>query len=324
MAAAGIMLLWVAGSRSTATHCCHAGQHAARLESARPRASPVALGTTIEFVGDVDDVIHGRVRRGSEHQVLVADAVRCAFIIGSTKGLDSMGEMLTVNGNAYCCSTEAGAGKHSLLTGGGIYTTGACILPLGAAADRTLEREAGGAPVSWGALCAEALAALDGAASGVVLCGFVTFAPLVSVHVSEPPIHGERIFDRPGFYYAVPPLELPRARVFVMGAVARSDALVGGPDAAGMRRVLYPGGAGIAGRECGDGAGAAQVSSHAHGLVLSRTELSEEREIEPAVVRSVVHISAQSAVERAALQLFAVRGVADHTAGLEYVPRACC
>lgn len=297
------------------------------------RTAPQALGTRIEFVGDVNDVIHGRVQPSCEHQLLAADAVRCAFIVGSTKGLDSMGEMLTVNGNAYCCSTEAGAGKHSLLTGGGIFTTGACILPLGARADRELRHASGDPPASWAAICRAALDALGPSVVGAVLCGFVTFAPLVSVQVAEPPIHGEFIFDRPDFYYARPALKLPRARVFVMGAVAPTDLLSNNAAdtsaaineaAVGMRRVLYAGGAGIAGAERSPReGGSAAVCSHAHGLVLSDEELSEEREVVPAVVRSVVHISADSMVESACLQLFAVSEVADHS-GLEYVPRACC
>ncbi|KAG8460139.1 hypothetical protein KFE25_014284 [Diacronema lutheri] len=303
----------------------------------RSRALALAMATRIEVVGDIGDVIAGRVPAVCERQVLMADALRCAFIVGSPKGLDSMGEMLAVNGRAYCCSTEPESGKHSLLVGAGVYTTGACVLPLGARPDGTLERGEDTPPTPWGALCREALEAVDGARA-VVLSGFVDFAPLACVQVARSPIHGKSILARRDGDCAVPPRELARARAFVMGAVAPSHVLDDGAErdaaspterafGAGMRRVLCAGGAGIAGAEragAQPALGAVPLSSYAHGLVLARAGILAEAQVVPDAVRSVVHISAESVVLSAALELFAVSGVVDHVAGLEYVPRACC
>lgn len=225
-----------------------------------------------------------------------------------------MGEMLTLNGRAYACSTEAGAGKRSLLVGDAMFTTGACAL--GARADRTLRvRKA----TSWDSLCRNALA--TSGAHVIVLSGFLTFRRLLAAQVSEPPIHGEVIFKHPERDYARPPLELADAHVYVMGALAPADALEPTANAVvGISRVLYAAGSGLVGKD----APAAAVTSHAHGLVLRRAELCEEASITPDEVCGVVHISAQSEVATATLELFAVDIRSSSTPkGWFYLPKAC-
>lgn len=292
----------------------------------RGRVSAAVMMTAVEMVGSVDDVIHGVLPAEAEHRVLAADALRSAFIVGSPTSVDDMGEMLTVNGKAYCCSTAPGAAKHALRVGDAVFTTGACVLPLHAQADARLDWSAAAeGPADWAAVCARAVQAAGGVA--VVLSGFVTFERLVAVQIAEPPIRGEFIFapDVRSRYYSVQPCEVPGARCFVMGAACPVELLAEGARAPELQRMLYAGGAGIAGRDARREPGVDASTSHTHALELDPAcGARAEAEITPDIVRQVLHVSAESAVAEARLELFRVDEVVEHTEGLEYVPKACC
>lgn len=89
----------------------------------RPRGSPRLA--TIEVVGSVRDIINGVVRPEHAHRILDATAFRTAFLVGSPRGLESMGEMICANGHAFTCSTDP-ADLHQTLSDTYCWTTGAC------------------------------------------------------------------------------------------------------------------------------------------------------------------------------------------------------
>jgi len=195
-----------------------AGLAAGLAMPTRPARSrtPDARLTVIEVVGSVRDVIAGIVNDEHTHRVLDATALRAAFLVGSPRGIDSIGEMVCVNGYAYACSTDP-ADLHATLSDTFCYTTGACVLPKNAVASHTLRigqdadaaggEEAGGG-VAWGDVCASATQASSAAGGAVVYAGFVTFSRLTATQIAVAPVHGENMFEMRERYYSVPPVEL--------------------------------------------------------------------------------------------------------------------
>ena len=265
-----------------------------------------AVPSTIEVVGDVNDVIRGIVPPGCATRRLRADAVRAGFIVGSPRDLESMGEMIMVNGHAFCCSTSAND-LHATLSGPAVYTTGACLIPKGAVPTRRIGplRD-----LSWSELC-EAVARSSGGGDGsgsrgVVFTGIVHFRVLRAVQISAPPIFGEAIFSNRERYYKVPPEERAVVRCFVMGA---ASARIGG----GVEKFLYAGGTGIAGR---DAAEEVDVTHHTHALELDAA-CGGEDEISPETALGVYHLSGDAVVSEATIDVFDIGEVVEHTAGLE-------
>jgi hypothetical protein len=105
----------------------------------RPRGSPRLA--TIEVVGSVRDIINGVVRPEHTHQVLDPTTFRAAFLVGSPRGLESMGEMICVNGHAFTCSTDP-ANLHQTVSDSYCWTSGARLNPLPARGLRPCRLEA--------------------------------------------------------------------------------------------------------------------------------------------------------------------------------------
>lgn len=263
------------------------------------------LMATIEVVGDVNDVIQGHVRPECATRVLRADAARAGFIVGSPRSLDSMGEMIMVNGHSFCCSTSADD-LHTTLSGRAVYTTGACLLPKTAEPTRRVVLR----DLSWSELCEAAVESGGGGGSGssrgVVFTGIVRFETLRAIQVSAPPIYEESIFSNLERYYRVPPVEQPDKTCFVMGAASASCR-------GGVERFLYAGGTGIAGR---DAAETVAVTHHTHALELC-AGCSNEEEITPETARGVYHLSGDAVVREASIEIFEIDDVVEHVDGLE-------
>lgn len=280
------------------------------LQSLGRRGRTAISMATIEVVGDVNDVIQGHVPQDCKTRVLRADALRAGFIVGSPRSLDSMGEMIIVNGHSFCCSTGADD-LHATLSGPAVYTTGACVLPKGAQPTRRLVLR----DLSWSELCEAAASSVNDSGGdsagkstsrGVVFIGMVKFQTLSAVQIAAPPIFEESIFSNRELYYSVPPVERADARCFIMGAASATCS-------GGVERFLYAGGSGIAGR---DAAKNVEVVHHTHALELDAA-CGGEDEITPELAKGVYHVSGDATVSKASIEVFSIDDVVEHTAGLE-------
>ena len=159
--------------------------------------------TICRTVGHIQDVLHGRVP--AEHWV-EASEVHAGFGLGSPDGISNMGEMVTLQGKAYCQTTE----PFQLSEGGRFVSTFAFLLPAGAESSYRVRITA---PLS----CEEAYQAILSHAGNCAWCGWVRFATLHGISLAKSPIHNEEVYAHKEKYFFRPPKKLSNCEAFLIG-----------------------------------------------------------------------------------------------------------
>ena len=288
------------------TACASPPQRVGHL-AVRPTSAPPA--TTLWYVGDVKDVIAGRVPAES-HRWIDADSFLLGFEAGSPEGMEGLGEFLAVNGTAYTKSTlEDSPRYYQVVHDDAFVTTGAVFLPPDSrpAARVTFGDDPSHGTITMAALYDELYHATGEQA--YVVAGFVEFDTLETLAVSRAPIYGEDLFQNRSSYYRFGPQKTHRASTYLVGCAADFDAEPDPTRRDALGRVLYD-------NPYDTTTG---LTTHAHVLVLDEP-LRSSRTIHPDAVTDVNHLLSQSTVRRARLHLYPISQLAplpEHA----YLPR---
>lgn len=259
------------------------------LRVTRGTGSPVAL----RYVGDVRDVLAGRVPPGSDRWIDAAP-FRFGFEVGSPIGVSSLGEFLTVNGIAYAKSTDERSPDYYRVVRGRrfVSTGGAFIARDERPSFLATYRGARGAASTVGALY-EAL--YEQVGQPFCMAGPASFQTFEAIAISRAPVLGEALMDNRARYYARGAVKEPDVEAFLVGCVARFDGVRDPSLRDGLQRILY--------RNPFDTSSGS--TSHAHVVILSR-RVTASSEVVPEVVRDVQHLLSQSTLSRFDAEVFTI------------------
>jgi len=157
----------------------------------------------VHYVGHIQDVIAGK---RPEERWILASSFAYAFEIGSPLGIETMGEMVAMNGRVYARSPQT----QSLISGDGLVTSGALIIPHDAEPSQQIHRK------GMGVTCEELYKEIEGPAA---FAGVMILSYLRGTAITKCPIFEENIFEHREEYYAKLPVELKNVSVAIVGAV---------------------------------------------------------------------------------------------------------
>lgn len=263
-----------------------AGSAVVRKSSAPP--------TTVWCVGDVQDVIAGRVPAEARDRWIAADRVLLGFEAGSPEGIGGIGEFLVVDGNAYAKSTDMLSLRYyEVVSGPQFVTTGAVLLPPGSKPAATVSVD-GSTTTTMAALYDDLYRAAGSRAC--MVAGFVEWDALETLSVSQAPVYGENIFENKPRYYRFGPERREGVTTYLVGCAADFDSETDPARRRALERVLY--------RNPFDTAKG--LTTHAHVLVLDESKGNGSGTVDPPEVADVCHLLSQSVVRRAELEVYPI------------------
>lgn len=272
------------------TACTTSSKHSGTAADTKSAPPP----TTLWYVGDVEDVIAGRVPPEAPGRWIDAKSFLLGFESGSPEGIDGLGEFLAVNGTAYAKSTDMmSPNYYKVAHGPRLVTTGAVFLPPDSKPAATITHDESTAVTTMTALYDELYHAAGNRA--YVVAGFVEFDSLETLSVSQAPIYGQDLFKNKASYYQFGPQKRSGALTYLVGCAAdfttetatRRDAL---------NRILYH-------NPYDTGKG---LAAHAHVLVLDESKGNASGAVDPPEVVDVCHLLSQSVVRSARLDVYPI------------------
>ena len=258
------------------------------------RQKSSAPPTTLWYVGDVNDVIAGRVPEEAPKRWIDADSFLLGFEAGSPEGIGGLGEFLAVNGTAYAKSTDMlSPHYYQVASGPRFVTTGAVFLPRGSKPALTASLD--GSTTTTMAMLYDDLYRAAGNRAFVV-AGFVEWDTLDTLSVSQAPIFGEDLFKNKARYYGFGPQKRATVSTYLVGCAANFAAETDSKRREPLGRILYN-------NPFDTGKG---LATHAHVLVLNEANANSSGTIDPPEVADVCHLLSQSVVRRAELGVYPI------------------
>lgn len=245
-------------------------------------------------LGNIQDVIAGKVSDQTTGRVLHASDFAYGFELGTPKEPQSLGETVIVNGYCFTTSTDPSSPEyHQVISGTKFRAGGLFIIPKGMKPThqavftkklklediyRNLEQQL---------------------AEPFAFAGFFHFVSLHGLALSKAPIEGKNIFENQSEYYAHPEIRRENVLGFVVGVVADEKKISDKILHEEILNVLY--------RNPLDTKGT--LLYHAHVLTF-KNSVGKVEDIHPDNVDQCLHLLNEgSTIDSAEVDLFAIQKI---------------
>ncbi len=168
----------------------------------------------LPICGSVENVLAGIMPEDDKNHWIDASLYAYGFMMGSPHGVDSVGEMILIDGTCYVQSTK----HHKLIFGKQFLSSAALLIPKDLDPPASCHYEGHDLPLSsfyqW---------LYDQLGGPFALAGTLTCADFEGAAIEVPPVHGLPLLEHKETYYPNPPLRDSNITAQVVGIVATHE-----------------------------------------------------------------------------------------------------
>ena len=252
-----------------------------------PKRQVSRIGT-VSIIGDVNDVLNGRVTSLTERINWPAQDI-VGFGAGSIGPMSGMGETMMVNGYAFVRQTDNSTKNYFQTIYGPSYRSPfAMFVPRGLKADgvASFSPRRPGDTISFTELYTEMYQSTNG--SPFCFYGLTQFGQMEAIAISKAPIYSEPLFgDLANGYYTQPAFRIPDAYGFTFGCAANFSTIADPNLRRKLNRALY-----VNPLDAGSGS-ALQVHSH---VLTGKDCVNNINQITPNTALDVYHLVSNSSI----------------------------
>ncbi len=251
-------------------------------------------------IGSVMNVIAGHLPPNLKDKRFQVTPYQYGFLLGSPKGVESLGETVVVNKTCYTTSTDTSAPDYyTTIHGPEFVTSGMFLIPAHAKPSHIVKLSKDLGPMRASDMYNELYQSIN---HPLAFAGLVEISKLHGTAIARAPIASLNIFDHDKEYYSYPPVVSKNVHAFIMGALTDYDQDRYKALNSQLETILYRT------QHPGD-AKTQHICNHAHVITLKRA-VKSIADITPQVVDRVLHLLFDKTIfSKAHLEVFAIKNL---------------